>query len=498
MSNANAVARNDASAKLGMVLAVCCAGQFLVVLDASVMNVALPSIKNALHFQASNLQWIINAYTIVFAGFLLLGGRLADLYGRRRVFLAGILIFTVSSLVGGLAFNSATLLAARGVQGLGAAIMAPATLTVLGTTFSEPEQRAKAFGLWGAVAAGGGAIGALIGGVIVEWLSWRWILLVNVPIGALLMAGALYAISESRKDDEDRALDVPGSLSITIGLMALVYGIVESRDGWGSPQVTLCLAVGVGLLAFFFYNEAKLAKHPLVPLAIFRNRSVSAANAVAFTSTAALWGTFFLFTLLLQLVLGYSPLETGFAYLPLSLGIVVAARGIAGQVPKIGPRPILVVGLVLSAIGLVGLSRGSTVHASFLTDLFWPSLVLGIGQGLISASMTVAGTAEVGYREQGLVSGLLNTNRQVGGAIGLGVLSMVATAHSTSVARGAQVTRDALAQGFGKAFLISALFPLVGVLAALAVPKVRAKDDKAESGGPKGHKAAQKRESVKR
>lgn len=474
--------RGTSEQRLGLVLAICCAGQFLVVLDASVMNVALPSIRTALHFRTDSLQWIINAYTIVFAGFLLLGGRLADIYGRRRVFLGGIAVFTLASLAGGLAWNPASLLAARGVQGLGAAVMAPATLTVLGTTFTDKERRARAFGLWGAVAAGGGAIGALVGGAITEWLSWRWILLVNVPVGVLLTAGAAYAVTESRKEDDDRRMDLPGALAITAGLILLVYGIVRSeKEGWDSPQIIVSLGLAVVLLALFAVNEVRRRTHPLVPLGIFRNRSVTAANLVAFTSTAALWGTFFLFTLLLQLVLGYSPLETGFAYLPLSLGIVVAARGIAPLVPKVGPRPLLVAGLLLSAAGLAWLS-GAGAGAGFLTDLFGPTLVLGIGQGLVSASMTVAGTSEVGYREQGLVSGLLNTSRQVGGALGLGILAVVAAAHTSDVAHGAHATARALAAGFDRALLVSALFPLIGAAAALAVPKVRRDEEQAARG----------------
>ncbi|WP_433234548.1 MFS transporter [Actinomadura nitritigenes] len=482
MTTDTTVAERGTSERLGLVLAICCAGQFLVVLDASVMNVALPSIRSALHFRTDSLQWIINAYTIVFAGFLLLGGRLADIYGRRRVFLGGIAVFTLASLAGGLAWNPASLLAARGVQGLGAAVMAPATLTVLGTTFTDKERRARAFGLWGAVAAGGGAIGALVGGAITEWLSWRWILLVNVPVGVLLTVGAAYAVTESRKEDDDRRMDLPGALAITAGLILLVYGIVRSeKEGWDSPQIIVSLGLAVVLLALFAVNEVRRRTHPLVPLGIFRNRSVTAANLVAFTSTAALWGTFFLFTLLLQLVLGYSPLETGFAYLPLSLGIVVAARGIAPLVPKVGPRPLLVAGLLLSAAGLAWLS-GAGAGADFLADLFGPTLVLGIGQGLVSASMTVAGTSEVGYREQGLVSGLLNTSRQVGGALGLGILAVVAAAHTSDVAHGAHATARDLAAGFDRALLVSALFPLIGAAAALAVPKVRRDEEQAARG----------------
>ncbi len=477
MSTDGRPAKGATSAKLGLVLAVCCAGQFMVVLDASVVNVALPSIKNALNFEPGALQWVINAYTIVFAGFLLLGGRLADLFGRRKVFLGGLAVFTLSSLAGGLAYDPTTLLIARGVQGLGAAIMAPATLTVLGTTFTESGQRAKAIGTWGAVAAGGGAVGALIGGVITEWLSWRWILLVNVPIGVILCAGVLYAVSESHKDDAERRLDVLGSLSVTLGLIGVVFAVVQSqKDGWGDPLILVSLFAGVALLAFFFFNEAKLARQPVVPLSIFRSRSVSAANAVAFTSTAALWGTFYLFTLLLQLVLGYSPLQTGLAYLPLSLGILVAARGIAPLVPKTGPRPVLVAGLVLSAIGLAWLSFAGA-DAGFWADLFGPSLVLGVGQGFVSASVTIAGTADVSYREQGLVSGLLNTNRQVGGAVGLAILAAIATG-----VIGTQTSPDALAAGYDRALLISAVFPLIGLIAAVMVPRVRKEESREKAG----------------
>lgn len=301
--------------------------------------------------------------------------------------------------------------------------------------------------------------------------------MVNVPIGALLCAGMLYAVTESRRDDAERRVDVLGSLSITISLVALVYAVVQAQKlGWSDPRILTTLGVSVVLLVLFIIDEGKLAKQPLVPLTIFRSRSVSAANIVAFTSTAALWGTFYLFTLLLQLVLGYSPLQTGLAYLPLSLGILVAARGIAPLVPKIGPRPMLISGLLLSAVGLAWLSHAS-VDAGFWSDLFSPSLVLGIGQGMISASVTIAGTAEVSYREQGLVSGLLNTSRQVGGAVGLAILAAIATAQT-----GTQVSKYAFAAGYDKALFVSALFPILGVLAAMAVPQAR--KDKSELQAP--------------
>lgn len=454
-------------------LALACAAQFMVVLDVSIVNVALPSIQAGLGIGPAGLPWVVNAYALTFAGLLLLGGRLADVCGLRRVFAAGLALFTLASLAGGLAGAPGPLIAARAFQGIGAALLAPATLTVVTTAFAD-DVRPRALAAWTAVGLAGGTAGNLIGGVLTDALSWRWILLVNVPVGVLLTAGAAYAVTESRKDDGDRRMDLPGALAITAGLILLVYGIVRSeKEGWGSPQIIVSLGLAVVLLVLFAVNEARRRdRHPLVPLGIFRNRSVTAANLVAFSSTAALWGTFFLFTLLLQLVLGYSPLETGFAYLPLSLGIVVAARGIAPLVPKTGPRPLLVAGLLLSAAGLAWLSRAGA-GAGFLADLFGPTLVLGVGQGLVSASMTVAGTSEVGYREQGLVSGLLNTSRQVGGALGLGILAVVAAAHTSAVAHGGHATERALAAGFDRALLVSALFPLLGVAAALAVPKVR-------------------------
>ncbi len=288
------------SPRLGLVLAACCLGQFMVILDVSVVNVALPVVNRVLRFAPGTLQWVMIAYTIVFTGFLLLGGRLADLYGQRRVFLCGITVFTVASLLGGLAYDPATLIVARGLQGLGAAVMAPATLTVLGTTFRDPTARAKAFGLWGAVAGGGGAVGVLAGGVLTDLLSWRWILLVNVPIGVALFALTARAVTERRNEGAGRKLDVAGAMSVTLGLIALVYAIVETqRAGWGSADVLAPLGLAAILLAFFLVDQARLAAQPLVPLAIFRNRSVSAANLVRLGSGAALGATFYFLTLLL-------------------------------------------------------------------------------------------------------------------------------------------------------------------------------------------------------
>jgi EmrB/QacA subfamily drug resistance transporter len=453
--------------RLGLILLACCAGQFMVVLDASIVNVALRPIQDALHLAPSTLQWVINAYTIVFAGFLLLGGRLADLFGRRRVFALGLAVFTLASLVAGLAFDPAALLIARGLQGLGGAVLAPATLTVLFTSFTDPMGKAKAFGTWSAVAAGGGAIGALVGGVVTQWLSWRWIFLVNVPIGAVLMALVLTTIPESRNDQADRRIDVTGAVAVTGGLMALVYGIVEAHDkGWGSATTVVSLIAGAALLAFFVLNEAKFAQQPLVPLSIFANRSVSAANIVNFTTSAALVGVLFLFTLLMQFVYGYDSLKTGLAYLPLSLAIVTTARGLAPRlITKLGPKPVLVAGSALSLVSLLWLSFVAG-KGGFASDLLGPSLVFGAGQGMVSSTVTMAGTAKVPYTQAGLVSGLLNASRQVGGALWLSVLAAVVAGYAHSFGPGASAT------GYSHAFLVATVFPAIGVLAGLAVPAV--------------------------
>lgn len=437
------------STKLSLVLAACCLGQFMVILDGSVVNVALGVINEDFTFRANTLQWVTNSYAIVYAGLLLLGGRLADLFGRRRLFLIGIVIFTVASLACGVAFDGTSLVVARGFQGLGAAIMAPATLTVLGTTFTEPAQRARAFGLWGAAGGVGGAIGVLLGGIFTEWLSWRWILLINIPIGAALFAMVAYSVTETRINSADRKLDIPGSLAITVGLMAVVYGIAE---GALAP-----LGIGVVVLAFFFLNEAKLAKQPLVPLDFFRNRSVSAANFVAVTASAAIFSVFYFFTLFMQQVLGYTPIQTGLVYIPLSLGIFLGARGLAPHVTSIGPRRVLVVGLSLSALGMLWLSQ-ATSHAGYLTHLLGPSILLGLGQGIVMTGTAMAATANLPYHQAGLASGVLNTTRQLGGAVGLAALVAISNAQQT------------LAGGYLLAFLVSAGFLAVAIIPALFAP----------------------------
>jgi EmrB/QacA subfamily drug resistance transporter len=429
-----------------MVLAVCATGQFMVVLDGTIVNVALRPIQDALGFTTDGLQWVINAYTVVFAGFLLLGGRLADLFGRRRVFAFGIVTFTVASLVAGLAFDPVTLLVARGIQGFGGAVLAPATLTVLFTMFTDPATRAKAFGTWSAVAAGGAAVGALAGGVITQWVSWRWIFLVNVPIGVVLLVLLLLWIPESRPDGPTPRIDVIGAVSVTAGLVAVVYGMVEA-------QGTAALVAGILLLGVFLLNEARFARNPLVPLIIFGNRSVSAANLISFTTSAALLGVLFLSTLLIQFSYRYDALQTGLSYLPLSLAIVLTARGIVPRlITRWGPKPMLFFGSALVLGGVTWLAFAPE-DGHFVNDVLGPLLLVGFGQGAVSSTVTVAGASGVDRSQAGLVSGLLNASRQVGGALWLGVLAAVATR-----------------LGYHWAFTVATVFPAIGVIAALAVP----------------------------
>ncbi|GAA2382302.1 MFS transporter [Streptomyces glaucosporus] len=460
--------------RTGMILTACCLGQLMVMLDASILNVALPVISEALEFDQHSLQWVINAFMIPTAGFLLLAGRMADLFGRRRLFLVGVVLFTAASLAGGLSYDATTLILARALQGLGAAIMAPATLTVLGTTFTEPEARARAFGLWGAVAGGGGALGVILGGIITEWTSWRWVLLINVPVGIALYLMIARSVPETRAPGE-RKLDVLGALSVTFGLVTLVYGIAEGESyGWGSARIVTVLGLSAALIAFFLYDQARIARQPLIPLGVFRHRSLSLANLVMLGVGAALAGTFYFLTLLFQMVLGYTPLETGVAYLPLSLSVFVGAGGISVLVGRIGPRPVLLTGLSLAVAGLLWFSRADE-NAAFAADLLGPSLLFGFGVGMVMTSVTTAATSDLPSHQQGLSSGLLTTTETLGGAAGLAVLVAVANSRTEEEMAGRAPTREltesALASGFGLAFLTCAFVLVASLLAAFALPR---------------------------
>jgi EmrB/QacA subfamily drug resistance transporter len=459
-------------------LIVLAAAQFMVVLDASIVNVALPSIKTDLGFSESSLQWVVNAYTLAFGGFLLLGGRAADLFGRRRVFIAGLGLFSAASLVGGFATSEGWLIVARGVQGLGAAIVSPAALSIVTTTFTEGAERNKALGIWGALAGAGGAVGVLMGGLLTSGLGWQWVLFVNVPIGLAAALAAPRWVRESRTH-ERTSMDVAGAVSITAGLVVLVYALVDAHDaGWGSVRTIGLLGLSALLLATFVVVELR-TKHPVMPLTIFRNRNVASADAVALLVGASLFSMFFFISLYLQQVLGDSALRAGLSYLPLAFAIIFSAGAASQLVTRVGPKPVLVGGLVLTTIGLLLFTQVSA-GGSYTGDVLIPSIVVALGLGFSFVPLTIIAVAGVTHHEAGMASGLINTAQQVGGALGLAVLSSIAAARTSDVLSSgggrptAETVRGALTEGFQSAFAVGAGFAAVGVvLALLVVPRVR-------------------------
>jgi EmrB/QacA subfamily drug resistance transporter len=461
-----------ASDKRWIALGLLCVAQFMVVLDSAIVNVALPTIGEKLDFSESGLPWVVNAYVLTFGGFLLLGGRLADLLGRRRVLLFGLGLFALASLAGGLATSSGQLIAARAVQGLGAAILSPAALSIVTTTFKDGAERNKALGIWGGVAGSGAAAGVLLGGVLTESLGWEWVLWVNVPIGVAAIAIAPILIAETRDEGGDRHFDIAGALTITLGISALVFALLDAETaGWGSLQTIATLA-GSALALVAFVAIERRSRAPLVPFSIFRSSTVTGANVVGILTGAALLSMFFLISLYMQQVLGYSPIHAGLSYLPLAISIIVSA-GIASQlVTKVGFKPILAIGMGLIAAGLIWFSRISA-HGSFVDDILGPSLLAAVGLGFAFVPVTIAAVAGIEDREQGLASGLINTSEQVGGALGLAILAAVANgiidgSHDPVV----------LTEGFQSAFLVGAAFAVLGLIATLLL--IRASDSRAQ------------------
>ena len=457
-----------------LVLTLVCLGQFMVVLDISVVNVALPSIQRDLHFSEAGLQWVVNAYTLAFAGFLLLGGRAADLYGRRKMFISGLALFALASLAGGFAQDKSMLVAARALQGLGGAVLAPATLTILTTSFAPGRDRAKALGVWSAMAAAGGAAGAILGGVLTDALSWRWILFINVPIGLVAVIAARAVLVETRAPDAAKTrLDVAGSVTVTAGLVSLVFGIVETEShGWGSPWTLVPIAAAVVLFAAFVLVETRIAKSPLMPFGLFRTPSVRGANVVVMLLGAAMFSMWFFLSLYMQNVLHYSPLKAGIAVLPQTAMIVIGAQIAARVVPKIGPRPLLFVGTVLAAAGLGWYSLISP-DGTYVGDLLFPGLLVTLGLGLSFMPVTMAATTGVDPRDAGLASGLVNTTRQIGGSIGLAALATLATDRATGLLAVGESKAVALTSGFSRAFAVGAVICAGAALAAFLVPSIR-------------------------
>ena len=417
----------------GMALTVLAISQLMVVLDATIVNVALERIQVALGFTTqSDLQWIVTGYALTFGGFLLLGGKLADRLGRRRVFIAGAVLFAVASLLGGIAESPSLLIAARALQGLGGALMSPAALSLLTVVFAEGKERDRALGIWAAITAGGAALGLILGGVLTEYLSWRWVFFVNVPIALVAVLGALRYVPES-KDETARGFDVPGAVLVTGGLMALVYGLVQVNDDGVSTAVKTATFVAAAVLLGAFAVVQRRAASPLVPFRLFRNRSVLGADIGALLIGAGIFGIFFFLTLWMQVLNGYSPIEAGFAFLPMTLLIGVGAGISAQLLGRIGPRPLLLVGPTLSAAGLLLLAVRLEPDSSYLTVVL-PSLALvAVGMGLAFVALTSAAVAGVPQDDSGIASALLNAGQQVGGALGLAVLTAVSTARTSSL-----------------------------------------------------------------
>ena len=456
---------------------IVCLAQFMVVLDATVVNVALPSIQADLGFSAANLQWVINGYTLVFGGFLLLGGRAGDLFGRRRLFLWGVAIFSAASLLNGLATSDTWLVAARALQGLGGALVSPAALSIITTTFAEGEDRTKALGVWSAIAAGGGAFGLLLGGILTDLLSWEWIFFVNVPIGIATAALAIRYVPESRAALRTGGVDLPGAVTVTAGLVVLVYAIVKAEDfGWGSAKTLGLAAIAFALLAAFVVIE-RSSRAPLIRLGIFRVRSLAGANTVLLLVVGGLFAFFFFASLYVQQILGYSPLEAGLAFLPVTVGIGLGA-GIAQQlVKRIGVRTTAVVGMLIAAFGLY-LFAGVSVDGTYLSDVLPAVIPQSIGMGLFFVPITLIATTNVADEDAGLASGLFNTAQQVGGALGLAVLSTLAADKSANVLAelGHRASRteqvDAMLDGFQVAFTAAAILVAFGaVLLMLLIRK---------------------------
>ncbi len=441
----------------------------MVVLDATVVNVALPSIQKDLNMTESELQWVVNSYTLIFGGFLLLGGRAGDLLGRKRLFLAGIVIFTVASLMNGLAPSSTFLILARGLQGLGGALVSPAALSIVTTTFAEGAERAKAMSVWSAIAAGGGAVGLLLGGILTDLLSWPWVFFVNIPVGIATFLLSLRYVPESKDTAQHRSFDVAGAVTVTAGLVVLVYGIVKAQEkGWASAHTIGFALLAFALLASFVVIERR-STEPLVRLGIFLERTIRSANVVMLLVAAGLFAMFYFNSLYVQRVLGYSPIQAGLAFLPFTVGIVVGAGLSQAFVQRLGLKRIGIVGLCMATAGMLLLLRVD-VGGTYATDLLPGILLISVGMGLTFVPVTLIATTGVKAGDAGLASGLLNTSQQIGGALGLAILSTLATSRTTNVladagsSPSATQQSSALVDGFHVAFAGAAIFLAVGAV----------------------------------
>ncbi|HQU00365.1 MAG TPA: MFS transporter [Acidimicrobiales bacterium] len=452
-----------------IILTIACLAQFMVVLDVSIVNVALPTMGRDLHFTATNAQWVVNAYVLTFAGFLLLGGRAADLFGRRHVYLAGMVVFTLASVGAGFATSDSQIVAIRALQGIGGAILSPATLTIIVTTF-HGTRLPKAIGAWSAVAGAGGAIGALLGGVLTGWISWRWVFFINVPFGIAAGVAALFFLREMRSPNATQKLDVTGAILVTGGLAAVIYAVVTTTSaGWTSATTLEWLIGGAALLVGFLYWEARVASHPLVPFRVFRSRSLSSANVVMFLVGGAFFSMWYFLTFYFQYILGYDAVRAGLAFFPMAVAIIVGAQLSSRLLTKTGVRPLLQVGATLATLGFLGISL-IKVHSSYTGTVLVPSVICAFAMGLLFAPLATAATAEVNRSDAGLASGVLNTSRQVGGSLALAILGTVAADRTTATLQrfGVDVAR---VDGYQRAFQISAIITFVGLLVTFVLPR---------------------------
>jgi EmrB/QacA subfamily drug resistance transporter len=475
---------------------VIAAAQLMVVLDATIVNVALPHIQDALHFSGTNLEWVVNAYTLAFGGLLLLGGRSGDLLGRRRIFIFGIALFALASLAGGFAQNQPELLIARVVQGIGGAFAAPTSLSLIAVNFPEGKERNRAMGVYAGVSISGAAIGLIAGGLLTSYADWRWVFFVNVPIGLILVLLAPRVLGESER--VHGKFDLPGAITATLGLAALVYGLSEAATTftngqavghWGSTKVIVSLVAAVVLLGAFAFIEAR-SKHALVPPRVLRSRDRTGAYLISLCIGTAIFGMFFFMTIFVQQVWGYSPVRSGVAYLPMVAAIMVGAASSSQLVARIGARPLITGGPLVAAIGLLWLSRISE-HSSFAGGLLGPSMLVGLGMGLTFVPLSLVALAKVPNKDAGVASSLLNTGQQVGGSIGLAILGTVAWSAVASNTKSAIVathgahlsspaltalSNHALAFGFGRGYEVSALISFLAVIIALAMIRVKRED----------------------
>ncbi|MCQ4214025.1 MFS transporter [Streptomyces longispororuber] len=496
----------------GIALTVIAACQLMVVLDATIVNIALPHIQDALKFSTTDLTWVVSAYTLTFGGLLLLGGRAGDILGRRRVFMSGILLFTFASLLGGLAQEPWQLLAARALQGVGGAIASPTSLALITTTFPEGPERNRAFGVFAAVSAGGGAVGLLAGGMLTDWLDWRWVLFVNVPIGILIAVLAPMYINESER--HPGSFDITGALTSTLGMASLVYGFIRAADeGWRDGLTVASFGAAVVLLLAFVANENR-AKDPITPLKMFADRNRSGTYVIMLSLAAAMFGMFFFIVLFVQNVLGYSPIKAGLAFLPVTAAIAIGAGLSQRLLPVLGPKPFMAGGSALVVVGLTW-QAFITPESSYVGGVLGPMLIFGFGMGLNFVTVTVTAVSGVAPHEAGAASGLLNTTQQVGGSLGLSILTTVFGSASRDEAKDqiadfmanaspeqkaefarthelpAPWSHEVLAHGISTAFIPAAAMALLALAVALTVIKVRKSDLEALAGtasaaGPAG------------